>query len=312
MIELQQVNKYFGAVQVLNDISFAVNKGEIVGFLGPNGAGKTTTMRILNGFMPATSGKATVAGYEVDKAPLEVKRRIGYLPENVSLYNEMTVSEYLDFVARAKRLPRREVAGKVSRVCLQCGIDHVANRLIGPLSKGYKQRVGLAQAIINEPEVLIMDEPTTGLDPVQIIEIRELIRSFAGEHTIIISTHILQEVSAICRRVIIINDGRIVAEDSLANLTGDSTTGGSLMIRVAGDVTALRDKLDAMDGVVSIKQSTSEEPGASELIVAVEKDRDIRRAVAETVVGSGCGLLELRPIRLSLEDIFMQTITRNV
>jgi ABC-2 type transport system ATP-binding protein len=311
MIELQQVNKYFGAVQVLKDISFTVNRGEIVGFLGPNGAGKTTTMRILNGFMPATAGKARVAGYEVDKDPLEVKRRIGYLPENVSLYNDMTVSEYLSFVAQAKRTPRRKVAGKVSRACLQCGIDQVANRLIGPLSKGYKQRVGLAQAIINEPEVLIMDEPTTGLDPAQIIEIRELIKSFAGEHTIIISTHILQEVSVTCQRVIIINDGQIVAEDSLANLTGSSAPGGTLMIRVEGDLARLRDKLNTLDGVVSIKESDSEEPGVSELIVAAEKDRDIRRIVAETVVGSGCGLLELRPIRLSLEEIFMQTITKN-
>jgi ABC-2 type transport system ATP-binding protein len=311
MIELQQVNKYFGAVQVLKDISFTVNKGEIVGFLGPNGAGKTTTMRILNGFMPATSGKAKVVGYEVDQDPLEVKRRIGYLPENVSLYNDMTVTEYLTFVAQAKRIPRREVAGKVSRACLQCGVGEVTNRLIGPLSKGYKQRVGLAQAIINEPEVLIMDEPTTGLDPAQIIEIRELIKSFAGEHTIIISTHILQEVSATCQRVIIINDGRIVAEDSLANLTGSSAPGGSLMIRVAGDVASLRDKLTALDGVVSIKESASEEPGVTELIVAAEKDRDIRRAVAEITVGSGCGLLELRPIRLSLEEIFMQTVTKN-
>jgi len=312
MIELQQVNKYFGAVQVLKDISFTVNKGEIVGFLGPNGAGKTTTMRILNGFMLATSGKAKVAGYEIDKEPLQVKRRIGYLPENVSLYNDMTVTEYLTFVARAKRIPRRKVAGKISRACLQCGIDEVTNRLIGPLSKGYKQRVGLAQAIINEPEVLIMDEPTTGLDPAQIIEIRELIKSFAGEHTVIISTHILQEVSATCQRVIIINDGQIVAEDSLANLTGSSTTGGSLIIRIEGDMASLRDRLAALDGVVSIKESASEEPGVTDLIVAVESQSDIRRAVAETVVGSGCGLLELRPIRLSLEEIFMRTITKNV
>jgi len=312
MIELQQVNKYFGAVQVLKDISFTVNKGEIVGFLGPNGAGKTTTMRILNGFMLATSGKAKVAGYEIDKEPLQVKRRIGYLPENVSLYNDMTVTEYLTFVARAKRIPRRKVAGKISRACLQCGIDEVTNRLIGPLSKGYKQRVGLAQAIINEPEVLIMDEPTTGLDPAQIIEIRELIKSFAGEHTVIISTHILQEVSATCQRVIIINDGQIVAEDSLANITGSSTTGGSLIIRVEGDMASLRDRLAALDGVVSIKESASEEPGVTDLIVAVESQSDIRRAVAETVVGSGCGLLELRPIRLSLEEIFMRTITKNV
>jgi len=312
MIEIQSVNKFYGAVQVLKDISFKVDKGEIVGFLGPNGAGKTTTMRILNGFMPATSGTAIVAGFQVDKSPLEVKRRIGYLPENVSLYNDMTVSEYLSFVARAKRIPRREVKAKVSRVSLQCAVDGVANRLIGSLSKGYKQRVGLAQAIINEPEVLIMDEPTTGLDPAQIIEIRELIKSFAGEHTIILSTHILQEVSAICRRVIIINDGRIVTEDSLANLTGASGKGGSLMVRVQGNPEGLQRKLASLSGVVSVREAgNAEEPGTTDLILASEKESDIRRTVAEAVIASGCGLLELRPIRLSLEDIFIQTITKD-
>ena len=312
MIEIQSVNKFYGAVQVLKDISFKVDKGEIVGFLGPNGAGKTTTMRILNGFMPATSGKAIVAGFQVDKQPLEVKRRIGYLPENVSLYNDMSVSEYLSFVARAKRVPRREVKAKVSRVCLQCAVDGVANRLIGSLSKGYKQRVGLAQAVINEPDVLIMDEPTTGLDPAQIIEIRELIKSFAGEHTIILSTHILQEVSAICRRVIIINDGRIVTEDSLANLTGSSVKGGSLMVRVQGNPADLRRKLASLSGVVSVREAgNTEEPGTTDLILASEKESDIRSTVAEAVVASGCGLLELRPIRLSLEDIFIQTITKD-
>lgn len=312
MIELQGVNKFFGAFQVLKDISMTVNKGEIVGFLGPNGAGKTTTMRIINGFMPATSGKTIVAGYEVDEKPIEVKRRIGYLPENVSLYNDMTVREYLYFVAEAKRVPRSERQARVAKASRQCAVENVANRLIGSLSRGYRQRVGLAQAIINEPEVLIMDEPTTGLDPVQIIEIRELIKSFAGEHTIILSTHILQEVSAICQRVIIINDGQIVAEDSLKNLTGSSVRGGSLMIRVEGDTAQVRQKLASLSGVVSVRDAGKpEEEGVTDLIIAGDKDRDIRRAVAETVIGSGCGLLELRPIRLSLEEIFMQTITKN-
>ncbi|HUU28470.1 MAG TPA: ATP-binding cassette domain-containing protein [archaeon] len=313
MIELQGVNKSFGAFQVLKDISFKVNKGEIVGFLGPNGAGKTTTMRILNGFMPATSGKAIVAGYSVDEHPLEAKRRMGYLPENVSLYNDMTVKEYLAFVAEAKQVPRSERKAKLSKASRQCAIEDVSNRLIGSLSKGYRQRVGVAQAIINDPEVLIMDEPTTGLDPAQIIEIRELIKSFAGEHTIILSTHILQEVSATCQRVIIINDGQIVAEDSLDNLTGSSAKGGSLMIRVEGDTRRLRDKLASLKGVVSVRDAGKpEEQGVTDLILATDKESDIRRIVAETVVGSGCGLLELRPIRLSLEDIFMQTITKNV
>ncbi|HLA40355.1 MAG TPA: ATP-binding cassette domain-containing protein [Candidatus Glassbacteria bacterium] len=312
MIELQGVNKYYGAVQALKDISFKVNKGEIVGFLGPNGAGKTTTMRILNGFMPATSGEALVSGYSVASQPMEVKRRIGYLPENVSLYNDMTVNEYLGFVARAKRIARSEVRAKVDRVAGQCGLSAVSNRLIGSLSKGYKQRTGLAQAIINEPEVLIMDEPTTGLDPAQIIEIRELIKSFAGEHTIILSTHILQEVNAICQRVIIINEGRIVAEDSLENLTGAASGGGNVMVRVQGEAGAVRQKLAEIPGVVSVREAgRSAAEAAVDFIVVADAEVDVRRKVADAVVGAGCGLLELRPIRLSLEEIFIQTITKN-
>lgn len=312
MIELQAVNKFYGAFQVLRDISFTVNRGEIVGFLGPNGAGKTTTMRILNGFLPATSGAALVAGHRVDKEPLEVKRRIGYLPENVSLYNDMTVREYLRFVAEVKKVPAREIKPRLDRVFVQCGVEQVSNRLIGALSKGYRQRVGLAQAIINDPQVLIMDEPTTGLDPAQIIEIRELIGSLAGEHTIILSTHILPEVSAVCKRVIIINEGRIVAEDSLDNLTGAVGRGGSVTLRVAGYSEAVRERLKAVKGVSAIREAGgSAEPGATELIAVAEPESDIRRAVAEAVVGAGAGLLELRPNRLSLEEIFMQIITKN-
>jgi gliding motility-associated transport system ATP-binding protein len=313
MIEIQGVNKYFGTFHVLKDISFKVNKGEIVGFLGPNGAGKTTSLRILNGFIPATSGTALVAGYDISTRPMEVKRRIGYLPENVSLYKDMTVGEYLAFVAEAKRVPRKQRTERVKRVCNQCALEHVRNRLIQSLSKGYQQRVGLAQAIINDPEVLMMDEPTTGLDPKQIIEIRELIKSLAGDHTIILSTHILPEVSAVCNRVVIINEGRIAAEDSLDNLTGSGNKGAAVLVRVEGEIKGLSEKLSASPGVVSVREAGSPAgEQAVDLIVAAEKDRDIRRVVAETVVGSGCGLLELRPIRLSLEEIFMQTITKQV
>ncbi|MBW7996073.1 MAG: ATP-binding cassette domain-containing protein [Candidatus Glassbacteria bacterium] len=312
MIQLDRVNKFYGDVHALKDISFRVNKGEIVGFLGPNGAGKTTTMRILNGFMPASSGTTEVAGYQADKNPLELKRRIGYLPESVSLYNDMTVDEYLRFVARAKRVPRPEVRAKIDRVAGQCGLSKVLNRLIGSLSKGYRQRVGLAQAIVNEPEVLIMDEPTTGLDPAQIIEIRELIKSFGGEHTIILSTHILQEVSAICERVIIINEGRLVAEDSLENLTGSAAAGGNVLVRVQGDIDALKGRLQRLDGVTGVRETDERsEAGDVELMVSAEAGADIRRAVAESVVGEGCGLLELRPVSLSLEEIFIQITTRN-
>jgi ABC-2 type transport system ATP-binding protein len=312
MIELQSVNKFYGAFQVLRDISFTVNRGEIVGFLGPNGAGKTTTMRILNGFLPATSGRAMVAGHAVDREPLAAKRALGYLPENVSLYNDMTVREYLRFVAEAKKVPSRELRAKLEKVTSQCGLEKVSNRLIGALSKGYRQRVGLAQAIVNDPRVLIMDEPTTGLDPAQIIEIRELISSLAGEHTIILSTHILPEVSAVCKRVIIINEGRIVAEDSLDNLTGGSGRGGSVTVRVENLTPELESRLAALKGVSSVRcAGAAAADGATELLVLAEREADIRRAVAETVVGSGAGLLELRPNRLSLEEIFMQIITRN-
>jgi len=311
MIEIQGVNKYFGTFHVLKDISFKVKRGEIVGFLGPNGAGKTTSLRILNGFLPATSGSAMVAGYDISTQAMEVKRRIGYLPENVSLYKDMTVGEYLAFVAEAKRVPRRQRAGRIERVSRQCAIEKVRSRLIQSLSKGYQQRVGLAQAIINDPEVLLMDEPTTGLDPVQIVDIRELIKSLAGEHTIILSTHILPEVSAICNRVIIIHEGRIVAEDSLDNLTGAGGKGAAIMVRVEGETKELSARLARAPGVVSVREAGSRTgEQATDLIVAAESDSDIRRLVAETVVNSGCGLLELRPIRLSLEEIFMQIITK--
>ncbi len=312
MIELQSVNKFYGAFQVLRDISFSVGKGEIVGFLGPNGAGKTTTMRILNGFLPATSGQAVVAGHSVDREPLAVKRALGYLPENVSLYNDMTVREYLRFVAEAKKIPARERRARLEKVTAQCGLEKVNNRLIGALSKGYRQRVGLAQAIVNDPQVLVMDEPTTGLDPAQIIEIRELISSLAGEHTIILSTHILPEVSAVCKRVIIINEGRIVAEDSLENLTGGSGRGGSVTVRVESYTPALEKRLAELKGVASVRLTGPAAPqGETELMVLAEREADIRRAVAEAVSGAGAGLLELRPNRLSLEEIFMQIITRN-
>jgi ABC-2 type transport system ATP-binding protein len=312
MIQLEGVNKFYGDVHALKDISFRVNKGEIVGFLGPNGAGKTTTMKILNCFMPASSGTAEVAGFRADNNPLELKKRIGYLPENVSLYHDMTVAEYLRFVARAKRIGRREVRARVDRAAGLCGLSQVQNHLIGFLSKGFRQRVGLAQAIVNEPEVLIMDEPTTGLDPAQILEIRELIKSFAGEHTIILSTHILQEVSAICQRVIIINEGRIVTEDSLDNLTGSAVAGGNVLLCVEGDAAGLKGKLQGISGVTGVRETGERKgSGETELLVAADSGSDIRRAVAECVAGSGCGLLELRPIKLSLEDIFIQTITRN-
>src|SRR5215468_4710797 len=219
MIKVEGLTKRYARTVAVNDISFEVEKGQIVGFLGPNGAGKTTTMRILTGFLPATSGRANVAGFDVQENPLEVKKRIGYLPETPPVYPEMEVSEYLNFVGRLKGIPSEDIDRRVDEVMGRCAVGDVRNKLIGKLSKGYRQRVGLAQAIIHNPDVLILDEPTSGLDPKQIIEIRELLRALAGEHTIVLSTHILSEVEHSCERVIIINRGKVVAQDSVANLT---------------------------------------------------------------------------------------------
>src|SRR5579884_541580 len=219
MIEVMHLGKRYGEVVAIDDVNFTVAKGEILAFLGPNGAGKTTTMRILTCFMPATSGTAKVAGYDIFEAPMEVKRRIGYLPDNPPVYPEMTVSEFLQFVAKIKGVPKNKIKAALASALEKCSIGDVSRRLIGNLSRGYRQRVGLAQAIIHNPDVLILDEPTVGLDPKQIIEIRELIKGLGGEHTVILSSHILPEVTATCQRIIVINKGRIVAEDTLERLT---------------------------------------------------------------------------------------------
>ena len=219
MIEVRGLTKKYGTFTAVDDISFTVEKGQILGFLGPNGAGKTTTMRILTGYLPPTSGTALVAGYDVQEQSMEVRRRIGYLPESPPLYNDMTVREYVDFCAALKGVPRNKRAEAVSATLEQCGLEDRVNQLIGTLSKGYRQRTGLAQALVHDPEVLILDEPTIGLDPAQIIEIRELIKGLAGNHTVILSTHILPEVSVTCQAVAIIHQGKLCAADSLENLT---------------------------------------------------------------------------------------------
>jgi len=219
MIEVAELTKYFGPVPAIRGVSFNIDPGEIVGFLGPNGAGKSTTMRILTGFLPATSGTARVAGHEVHAEPLAVKRRVGYLPEHVPLYEAMLVGGFLLFIAEVKGVAKRERMAEVERVCERCGLTHMLSRPIGHLSKGYRQRVGLAQALVGNPEVLILDEPTIGLDPGQIVEIRDMIQALKGDHTVMLSTHILPEVQMVCDRVIMINQGRVVAEDTVQNLT---------------------------------------------------------------------------------------------
>jgi gliding motility-associated transport system ATP-binding protein len=304
MIEVSRINKIYGTRAVVDGITFSVSKGEILGFLGPNGAGKTTTMRILTGFVPPTSGTAKVAGFDVQEDPIEVKKRIGYLPEHPPLYREMLVRTYLRFVAAIRGVPRHQIESRVDRAIARCGLAPVAGRLIGLLSKGFQQRVGLAQAILHEPDVLILDEPTVGLDPSQIREIRSLIKSFAGEHTVILSTHILAEVTMTCSRVLIINEGKIAAEDTLEGLA--SRAGAArLAVRLARLSDGAESQIRSIQGVKSVGRD-----GAAEglLVVEVEPGRDVREEIASRAVSQGWGLLELRPITESLEEIFIRII----
>jgi ABC-2 type transport system ATP-binding protein len=311
VIEVQHVTKRYGRVTAVDDVSFRVEPGEILGFLGPNGAGKTTTMRILTGYMPASEGRATVAGYDVFTHPIEAKRRTGYLPETPPLYPDMTVREYLDFVARIKGVPPGERVARVAAVMQRTHVADMASRHCGKLSKGYRQRVGLAQAIIHNPDVLILDEPTAGLDPKQIIEARDLIRSLAGDHTIVLSTHILPEVSQTCHRVVIINKGRVVAVDTPENLTARLRGAETLYVQVdaaGADAAAALQKVAGVTRVAAADQRAA--AGAFE--VESERGRDIRRDLAREIVTRGWGLLELRPMRMSLEEVFLQVTTEEI
>ncbi len=302
MIEVERLNKQFGGRPAVTDVSFTVSRGEILGFLGPNGAGKTTTMRILTCFMPASSGTARIAGFDVFENSMEVRRRVGYLPESPPLYGEMTVRAYLDFVARLKGVAARSVAGRIDYVAARCGLTDVLGRVIEHLSRGFRQRVGLAQALINDPPVLILDEPTVGLDPAQIVEIRQVIKSLAGEHTIVFSTHILPEVTATCSSVVIINYGRIVVAGPLAALASGGSGGQQLRLQVARDGEVVRQELSAIPGVVSV-QAEVEVPGAYSM--SLDGAGDLRERIAARVVERGWGLLELTPITPSLEDIYL-------
>ncbi len=305
MIEVQHVSKRYGRVTAVDDVSFRVERGEILGFLGPNGAGKTTTMRIVTGYMPATEGKAVVAGFDVFANPLDAKRRTGYLPETPPLYPDMTVREYLDFVGRIKGVPPAERKSRVTSVMQQAHVADMADRHCSKLSKGYRQRVGLAQALIHNPEVLILDEPTAGLDPKQIIETRQLIRSLAGNHTIVLSTHILPEVAQTCQRVVIINKGRVVAVDTPENLTARLTGAETMFVQLDALGAEAGPVLAAIPGVTRVVAADS--GGGFE--VESEHGTDIRRQLAKTIVNRGWGLLELRPMRMSLEEIFLQVTT---
>lgn len=308
MIQVDRLTKHYGPVAAIQDVSFSVEKGEIVGFLGPNGAGKTTTMRILACFMPATGGAAKVAGYDVFSQSLEVRRRIGYLPENVPLYLDMPVAAYLEFVAEIKGVGRSERRRRVGDVMERCLIADVQDRLIGKLSKGYRQRVGLAQALVNDPEVLILDEPTLGLDPKQITEIRSLIKSLAGQHTVILSTHILPEVSMVCSRVLIIHQGQIVAGDTPENLTARLSQSARIQVQVEGPAESVAAEIRRLPGVRSVEQKIVGD-GIGTFVVESARDRDIRRDLSRALVGKGWGLLELRPLGMTLEDIFIKLVT---
>ncbi len=308
MIEVQHLTKRYGPVTAVDDISFTVERGEILGFLGPNGAGKTTTMRVLTGYMPPTGGKAIVAGYDVLEQPLEAKRRTGYLPETPPLYPDMTVHEYLTFVAKIKGVARAERKARVEEMMRKVHVLDMANRSCSKLSKGYRQRVGLAQALMHNPDVLILDEPTAGLDPKQIIETRQLIRGLAGDHTIILSTHILPEVSQTCQRVVIINRGRVVAVDTPDNLTSRLRGSETMYLQVDAAGADAATVLQRITGVTRVTVADTKQQ-----VVGYEVDseagRDVRRELAAAVVSRGWGLLEMRAMRMSLEEIFLHVTT---
>ncbi|HEU4439022.1 MAG TPA: ATP-binding cassette domain-containing protein [Methylomirabilota bacterium] len=307
MIQVDNLTKRYGLVEAIHDVSFSVDKGRIVGFLGPNGAGKSTTMKILSCFMPASGGTATVAGFDVFSQSLEVRRRIGYLPENAPLYPDLSVASYLDFVAEIKGVGRAARRGRVADVMERCFITDMQNRLIGKLSKGYRQRVGLAQALLGDPEVLILDEPTIGLDPRQIAEIRSLIRSLAGQHTVILSTHILPEVSMVCDGVIIINRGRIVAQGTESDLVRQAFPSARIEVRVAGASGDVAAALRAVPGVTGIEPLASRD-GAVGFLVEAERDRDVRPDLVRLITAKGWALQELHQVGMSLEEVFIRVV----
>ncbi|HZT70954.1 MAG TPA: ATP-binding cassette domain-containing protein [Terriglobia bacterium] len=311
MIQVENLTKRYGPTLAVSDVSFEVQKGEILGFLGPNGAGKTTTMRIITGFLPPSSGRVRVAGYDIADEPIAAKKCLGYLPENPPVYTDMTVNEYLAFVGRIKSVPRGELKKRIGEVSEKCSIADVQHRQIGKLSKGYRQRVGLAQALIHNPDVLILDEPTAGLDPKQIIETRELIKSLAGQHTVILSTHILPEVSKTCQRVVVINKGTVVAVGAPEELTARLQGYGSVLVTVEGPAPEIMSKLQAVPGVNLVEPV--EAMGARvTLEVHTEKNRDVRADLARAIVESGWGLFELKTSGMSLEDIFLKLTTRDL
>ena len=307
MIEVQNLTKHYGSLTAIRDVSFSVQPGQIIGFLGPNGAGKSTTMRILSCFMPASSGVARVAGFDVFSESLDVRRRIGYLPESVPLYSELRVADYLDFVAEVKGVGRAQRKRRVGEVMERCHIEDVSRRMIGKLSKGYRQRVGLAQAIVSDPAVLILDEPTIGLDPQQITEIRALIKSLAGDHTVILSTHILPEVSMICEGVVIINRGSIVAQGPIDRLVEEFFPRARVHVQLAGPPAAVREGLTRIPGVVGVHEDASAD-GLASYVVESDRGRDVRGEIFQLAAQQRWELRELRRAGMTLEEVFIRIV----
>ena len=301
MIKVQQMTKRYGPLVAVDSLNFSVAKGEVVGFLGPNGAGKSTTMKIITGFMAPTSGQVSVGGFDVLEDPIEVKKRIGYLPETPPLYLDMVVKDYLAYVAKLKGVAKGDVSKAVASSIEKASLGEVQNRLIMHLSKGFRQRVGLAQALVSDPEVLILDEPTVGLDPKQVAEVRTLIQGLAGQHTIVLSTHILPEVQASCERIIIIDKGKIVAEDTLEGLNRRMSGGRRVIVRTRKE-NGLLDSLKGIKGVLHVGKGASKQT----LELDTDQNEEVLEKISAHIVGSGAGLLEIRSLDLSLEDIFLK------
>ncbi|MGE3268275.1 MAG: ABC transporter ATP-binding protein [Chloroflexota bacterium] len=313
MIDVQNLTKDYGTRRAISGITFKVERGEVLGFLGPNGAGKTTTMRIITGYMPPTGGTVTIAGFDVFRQSIQARKRVGYLPESVPLYTDMTVGSYLDFMAKIKGIPRGKRREQKDRVMEATHIEDRRGQLIGRLSKGYRQRVGLAQALLGEPDVLILDEPTVGLDPRQITEVRELIKGFGKDHAVILSTHILPEVSMVCSRVLIVDGGQEVAVDTPENLMNQVRGTEAVQVVARGPQAAVIDALRAVPHVLSVTLGDAERTdGVSTFTVASDPSVDVREQLAKAVVDGGHGLLELRMAGVSLEDVFLRLTTEEV
>jgi ABC-2 type transport system ATP-binding protein len=302
MIEVKDLCKDYGHLRAIENVTFSIKKGDVVGFLGPNGAGKSTTMKIITGFMAPSSGTAAVAGFDVFENPIEVKKRIGYLPETPPVYFDMYVKDYLKYVAKLKQVDKTKIDTFVDRAIEKTNLNSVANRLIHNLSKGFKQRVGIAQAIVSDPEVLILDEPTVGLDPKQVAEIRDLIKELKGQHTIILSTHILPEVQATCEKVVIINKGKIVAQDTIQNLSTLERGQGKVFVRLRKEVQDLGSILKDVSGVLEVDSGANKK----EWNIGYKGDEEIIDQLSSKIVSNGLGLVELSPSKVDLEDVFLK------